>query len=45
MDAAAERERNLVSKHQIRPEYGNEQADARTAEPFSRDQILRLGRG
>ena len=28
MDAAAELERNLVSKHQIQPEYGDEQADA-----------------
>ena len=27
MDAAAELERNSVSKHQIQPEYGNEQAD------------------
>ena len=28
MDAAAELGRNPVSKHQIRPEYGDEQADA-----------------
>ena len=28
MDAAAELGRNLVSKHQIQPEYGDEQADA-----------------
>ena len=28
MDAAAELERNPVSKHQIRPEDGDEQADA-----------------
>ena len=44
MDAAAELERNSVSKHQIQPEYyGDEQADAGrvTAEPVSRDQILR----
>ena len=27
MDAAAELGRNLVSKHQIQPEYGDEQAD------------------
>ena len=38
--------RNPVSKHQIQPEYGDEQADAgRTAEPVSRDQILRRERG
>ena len=51
MDAAAELGRNsVVSKHQIRPEYGDEQADAGrncrtrqdgTAEPVSQDQILR----
>ena len=29
MDAAAELGRNPVSKHQIQPEYGDEQADAR----------------
>ena len=28
MDAATELERNPGSKHQIQPEYGNEQADA-----------------
>ena len=28
MDAAAELGRNSVSKHQIQPEYGDEQADA-----------------
>ena len=28
MDAAAETGRNPVSKHQIQPEYGDEQADA-----------------
>ena len=28
MDAAAELGKNLVSKHQIQPEYGDEQADA-----------------
>ena len=28
MDAAAEPRRNLASKHQIQPEYGDEQADA-----------------
>ena len=28
MDAAAELVRNPVSKHQIQPEYGDEQADA-----------------
>ena len=28
MDAAAELGRDLVSKHQIQPEYGDEQADA-----------------
>ena len=34
-----------VSKHQIQPEYGDEQADAgRDAEPVSRDQILRCER-
>ena len=31
MDAAAELGRNPVSKHQIQPEYGDEQADARRA--------------
>ena len=38
MDAAAEIERNPVSKHQIQPEYGHEQADAR------RDCRTRLAR-
>ena len=38
MDAAAELGRNPVSKHQIQPEYGDEQADAG-------DQILRHARG
>ena len=28
MDAAAELGRNSVSKHQMQPEYGDEQADA-----------------
>ena len=28
MDAAAELGRNPVRKHQIKPEYGDEQADA-----------------
>ena len=48
MDAAAELGRNPVSKHQVQPEYGDEQADAGrdgTAEPVSRDQILRHARG
>ena len=46
MDAAAELGRNPVSKHQIQPEYGDEQADANGAnEPVSRDQILRHARG
>ena len=46
MDAAAELGRNPVSKYHIQPEYGDEQADAgRTAEPVSRDQILRRERG
>ena len=40
MDAAAQLGRNPVSKHQIQPEYGDEQA-----EPVSRDQILRHARG
>ena len=44
MDAAAELGRNPVSKHQIQPEYGDEQADAgRDCVP--RDQILRRERG
>ena len=46
MDAAAEIETNSVRKYQIQPEYGDEQADAGgTAEPVSRDQILRSERG
>ena len=40
MDAAAEPGKNPVSKHQIQPEYGDEQA-----EPVSRDQILSHARG
>ena len=44
--AAAELGRNPVSKHQIQPEYGDEQADAgRAAEPVLRDQIFRRERG
>ena len=38
MDAAAELGRNPVSKHQIQPEYGDEQADA------GRDYRTRLTR-
>ena len=38
MDAAAERGRNPVRKHQIQPEYGDEQADA------GRDCRTRLAR-
>ena len=38
MDAAAEHGRNPVSKHQIQPEYGDEQADA------GRDCQTRLAR-
>ena len=46
MDGAAELGRNPVSKHQIRPGYGDEQADADgTTETVSRDQILRHERG
>ena len=47
MDAAAELGRNPVSKHQVQPEYGDEQADAGrgTVELVSRDQILRRERG
>ena len=33
MDAAVELGRNPVSKHQIQPEYGDEQADARRGLP------------
>ena len=48
MDAAAELGRNPVSKHRIQPEYRDEQDDMTrdgTAEPVSRDQILRRERG
>ena len=47
MDAAAEMERNPVSKHQIQPvSMENEKTDADgTAKPFSRDQTLRHVRG
>ena len=47
MDAVAELGRNPVSKHHIQPEYGDEQRLTRdgTAEPVSRDQILRRERG
>ena len=47
MDAAAELGRNpLLSKHQIQPEYEDEQADAgRNCRTVSRDQILRRERG
>ena len=38
MDAAAELGRNPVGKHQIQPEYGDEQADA------GRDGCTRLAR-
>ena len=38
MDAAADIGRNPVSKHQIQPEYGDEQADA------GRDYRTRLAR-
>ena len=38
MDVAAELGRNPVSKHQIQPEYGDEQTDA------GRDCRTRLGR-
>ena len=38
MDTAAELGRNPVSKHQIQPEYGDEQADA------GRDGRIRLAR-
>ena len=38
MDAAAELGRNPVSKHQIQPEYGDEQAGA------ERDGRIRLAR-
>ena len=45
MDATAELGRKQINKHQIQPEYGDEQADAGTAEPVSRDRILRHVRG
>ena len=46
MDATAELGRNPVSKHQIPPEYGDEQADVDgTAESVSRAQIFRCERG
>ena len=35
MDAAAELGRNPVSKHQIQPEYGDEQADPFRETKFS----------
>ena len=44
MDAAAELGRDPVRKHQIQPEYGDEQADARQdcrTRLVSCDQILR----
>ena len=44
MGADAVIERILVSKHEIEPEYGRLTRD-RTAEPVSRDQILRRERG
>ena len=46
MDAAAELGRNSVSKHQIQPEYGDEQAGAgRDCRTVTQDQILRRKRG
>ena len=46
MDAAAEHRRNLVTKYQIKPQHGDEQADAgRDCRTVSRDQILRRERG
>ena len=47
MDAAAELERNPVSKHQIQPEYAEMSRLTRdgTAEPVSQDQIFRHARG
>ena len=47
MDAAAELERNPVSKHQIQPENGDVSRLTQdgAAEPASRDQIVRRKRG
>ena len=46
MDAAAELGRNPVSKHRIQAEYGMSRLTRDgTAEPVSRDQILRHARG
>ena len=46
MDAATELERNPVSKHHNQPEFGDEQVTwDRTAEPVSRDQIIRREQG
>ena len=46
MDAAAEIGRNLLSKHQIQPEYEDEQTDGDgTVKPVSRDQSFRRERG
>ena len=48
MDAATELGRDPVRKHQIQPEYGDEQAATGrdgNAEPVSRDQLLRRERG
>ena len=47
MDAAAKSGRNPVSKHKIQPECGDKSGLTRngTAEPLSRDQILRRERG
>ena len=45
MEAAAELGRNPVSKHQIQFEYGDRLTRDGTAEPVSRDQILRHERG
>ena len=42
LGAAEELGRNPISKHQIQPEYGDEQANAgRDCRTVSRDQILR----
>ena len=46
MDVAAELGSNPVSKHQIQPEYKMSRLTRDgTAEPVSRDQILRHARG